>query len=114
MRVTLLLALLLCSGIASAATPPDGPALYAGHCAACHDHPHDRIPSRYVLKRLLPDTVEAALTSGPMRQQAAGLSPGDINALAIFLTGKQPGAAEPDPAANLCTGPAGPIDLGGS
>jgi len=116
MGVRLLLLLLLGLGLGSgrAALAADGAGVYAGHCAACHDHPHDRIPPRSVLNRLWPDQVETALTSGQMRQQAAGLATDDIHALAFFLTGKKASAAGPDPHANLCARPAGPIDLRGS
>ena len=102
MRRELLVLALLCLGILSARAAPaiDGAALYAGRCAACHEHAHDRIPPRYILNRLWPDQVERALTSGPMRQQAAGLSKDEINAVIFYLTRKQAGGAAPDPKAN--------------
>ena len=115
MRVKLLAVLLLCLAVSAArAAAPDGPAIYADHCAACHDHPTGRIPPFYLLNRLYPDQVVRALTTGPMRQQAAGLTPDDISAIVFYLTHKQAGAADRDPRANLCKTPAGPINLAGS
>jgi len=49
-----------------------------------------------------------------MKQQASGLSPDQVRALAIYLTGKQPGApvlANVD--ANKCSGGGSPINLNG-
>ena len=88
-----------------AGTPsPDAAALYGTRCAACHDHPADRIPSRIMLSTYrTPEEIIAALTNGVMRQQAAGLSADDIRAVAVYLTGKEPIAVESDPMANACT-----------
>jgi len=113
MRLLATVGLCLAISAAHAANAPDGAKLFADRCAACHDHPQGRIPPRYILNRLWPDQVVTALTAGPMKQQAAGLSQDDIGALVFFLTRKQAGGAEPDPNANLCTTPAGPIDLDG-
>ena len=60
---------------------PDGAALYGARCAACHDHPAERIPSRIMLSTYrTPEEIIAALTNGVMRQQAAGLSADEIRA----------------------------------
>ncbi|MBK7249459.1 MAG: PQQ-binding-like beta-propeller repeat protein [Gammaproteobacteria bacterium] len=82
---------------------PDAAALYAERCAACHDHPRDRIPPRISLAVYrTPEEIIDALTTGIMRQQAAGLSTREIRALAVGITGKEPAAAGPDPDANRC------------
>ena len=111
----LLAALFLCLAIpaARAETPSadTGAALFGQHCAACHDHPTGRIPPHYALTHLWGDQVYRALKTGPMRQQAVGLSEADIAALVMFLTHQTAGAAGPDPSANLCAKPGGPIDL---
>jgi polyvinyl alcohol dehydrogenase (cytochrome) len=115
MRLILVLpCLAVLAGRTAVAAIVDGAGLYSVHCAACHDHPHDRIPPRFILNRFGPDQVEKALTAGPMRQQAAGLSAQEIQALVSFLTGNQAGAVAADPQANLCAKPAGPIELAGS
>ena len=112
--VGLLLAMLvLLAGTAHAGseaaidTAPKGAELFNQRCAACHDHPTGRIPPHYVLSHLSADQVRQALTTGPMRQQAQGLSADDINQLVVFVTYKTTGNwAEPDPHANMCKGPA--------
>jgi polyvinyl alcohol dehydrogenase (cytochrome) len=111
--VRLLAALLFCLAIPAAAAPSidNGAALFTEHCAACHDHPTGRIPPHYALTHLWPDQVYRALKTGPMRQQATGLSAADLGALVLYLTHQAVGAAGPDPAANLCAKPGGPIDL---
>ena len=95
---------------APAANQP-GAALYADHCAQCHDHPVDRIPPRAFLGIVkTPEQVVTALTGGVMKPMAAGLSPDQIKSLAVFITGKEPGATnDPDPQANLC--PAAPVPI---
>jgi len=118
-----LLAAVLFSPVARAAEAPaaapsvgqPGAALYAERCAQCHDHAVDRIPPRAFLGIVkTPDQVVQALTSGIMQSQATGLSADQIASLAVFITGKQPGSATgPDPKANLCAAPAGPIKFDG-
>jgi mono/diheme cytochrome c family protein len=93
----LLAALLLLVPIARAGTsdgPPtaDPAQLYQQSCAACHDHPKDRIPPRATIARHAPDEVMQILTSGSMQAQAAGLSMNDRVALASYLTGSAPPA----------------------
>src|SRR5581483_4463307 len=104
------LALALCAlawtaraGDTPVAATGKGAPIYAPRCATCHDPPQGRIPPRYMLSHKTADQVVQALTAGPMRQQAAGLSADDIRQLAIFITYKRAGAwPEPDPAANRC------------
>ena len=81
----------------------NGELLYSLHCAACHDNPRDGIPPRIFISRIrTPEDVVAALRTGVMRQQAAGLSKADMTALAVFLTGKEPMISQLDPNANQC------------
>jgi len=86
---------------ARTATSVKGEEIYGRRCAMCHDHAHDRIPLRIVIERKSPEGVTAALTTGPMRAMATGLSKDDIRELAVYLTGK-PFGLEPLPDANLC------------
>jgi polyvinyl alcohol dehydrogenase (cytochrome) len=82
----------------------DGAALYAQHCAACHDHASGRIPPKVLISitRSAEDVIDT-LTLGAMRVQATGLSAEQIKTLAVYLTGKQPvPRAAPD--ANRCSG----------
>jgi polyvinyl alcohol dehydrogenase (cytochrome) len=91
---------LLCA-MSQTAQAEDGAALYTTHCAACHENATGRTPSRAYLVPRLPSEIIYALARGPMRQQAAGLSPDQIGALASYLTGR-PRDTLPDPKANLC------------
>ncbi|HUK89174.1 MAG TPA: PQQ-binding-like beta-propeller repeat protein [Blastocatellia bacterium] len=98
-----------------AATSPEGAALYKERCAICHDNPQDRVPPAFLIRRRSAEDVIQTLTTGVMRQLAAGLSADQIRALAIHLTGKLPGAAargvHVDPEANICKASPGSIDL---
>jgi len=86
---------------AKLATSARGEDIYGRRCAVCHDHARDRIPLRIIIERKSPEGVIAALTRGPMRPMAAGLSENDIKEVAIYLTGK-PLGLEPSPSANRC------------
>ncbi|HLG89300.1 MAG TPA: PQQ-binding-like beta-propeller repeat protein [Alphaproteobacteria bacterium] len=94
---------------------PRGKALFAERCAMCHEHPSGNIPPVFVLNYKSPEQIVLALTSGPMRQQAAGLNADDIRALAIHLAHRAPGEfRDPDPSANRCAHAAGPLAQGES
>ncbi len=69
-----------------AAQAPDGAALYARHCAQCHDHAQGHIPTREALANRSPINIVMTLLTGAMRPQAAGLSHDDVSAIAAFLT----------------------------
>lgn len=104
---------LLATGARAATSdgPPtaDPGQLYQQNCAACHDHPKDRIPPRAMIARRSADEVMQILTSGLMRTQAAGLSMNDRVAVATYLTGKAPtGRLTPVPEANACSAPFAP------
>lgn len=91
---------------------PASAQIYQQRCAACHDNAQDRIPPRFLIARRSAEDVIQTLTSGSMKQQASGLTADQIRALAIFLTGKQPGAPiQANLDANRCQGSGGPIDL---
>ena len=106
------IATLLVPALATAADapapPPDGAALYATRCAACHDHAADRIPPKVLISitRSAEDVIDT-LTLGVMRTQAAGLSGEEIKSLAVYLTGKQP-APRAAADANPCPAAAAP------
>jgi polyvinyl alcohol dehydrogenase (cytochrome) len=85
----------------------DAAALYAGHCASCHDAPSatNRAPSREALQARSPEVVVDALTGGAMRYQGLSLGGADRRALAEFLTGKKMGGDLTGAAAARCTSP---------
>lgn len=92
-------------------TSPEGEALYKQRCATCHDNPVDRVPPLFLIRRRSAEDVIQTLTSGSMKQQAKGLTTEQIKALAIHLTGKQPGPPLKLDNVNLCGGTPPPINL---
>jgi polyvinyl alcohol dehydrogenase (cytochrome) len=94
-------------------TSAKGEAIWGQRCSVCHDHAHDRIPLRIIIERKSPEGVITALTNGPMRPMAEGLSKQDIQDVAVFLTGR-PLGGEPSPTANLCPAKPGPAEPGQS
>ena len=98
----------------SQSTDPASTQIYQQKCASCHENPVDRIPPRFLIARRSAEDVIQTLTTGVMKQQAAGLTADQIRALAIFLTGKQPGAPlHANLEANRCKDSGGPINLKG-
>lgn len=93
-------------------TSAEGAELYAQKCAVCHDNPVDRVPPLFLIRRRSAEDVIQTLTSGPMKQQARGLSADQIRALAIHLTGKLPGPPiQANLESNRCLGAVPPINL---
>jgi polyvinyl alcohol dehydrogenase (cytochrome) len=116
-RLRLAAALLLAlPAAASAADPgpsPDGAALYKQRCAACHDNPDasSRAPAKAVLATRSAGDIFNTLSQGAMKPMAVGLREAELDAIALYLTGKTPvhaaaAAADPDAAAACKTTPA--------
>lgn len=81
----------------------EGYYFYETRCAPCHDAAQERTPTRAVLETRTPEEVIRALTTGVMKSQAEGLTPAQIQAVALFVTLKDLGtgaAAAPEP--NAC------------
>src|SRR5580658_8081201 len=101
-------ALTLAISAASAmAAPPDGAALYKARCATCHDNPQAqlRTPKREEVAARSPEAVLAALSTGAMVTQAAGLSDEEDRAIALYITGKAFGNTGAETMAGQCTEP---------
>jgi len=81
------------------------------HCAMCHNNPATRAPSRHTLQAMSPSFIVAALSTGIMRAQGAGLSSEQRAALAEYLTGKK--IAAEVPMAGRCAGKAPDLSLEG-
>ncbi len=64
----------------------DGKAVFETRCKSCHEPPLGRAPGREQLAVRPASDIETALTSGIMAPMAQGLSPGDIKAVAAYLT----------------------------
>src|SRR6476661_4284217 len=104
---SLVLITFLVPRVASAA-PPSGAALYARHCAMCHDKSGEtRAPARSVLASLTIERILGVMTAGTMKAQAAGLSEAERRTLAAFLSSKH-GAADVGVTSDVgqCTTPA--------
>lgn len=87
-------------------TPPSqGEALYRAHCASCHEGQVARAPARDALAQIPQADIRIALLNGNMKQQAAGLAPPEIDALAAFLSKIAPARPRGPIDTNLC--PAG-------
>ena len=92
--------------------PTLGGALYGARCAACHDHPGGRIPSKLVISDNTRAYIAAALFGGIMRPMAQGLSPHEIASIAAYLSTRQGGAVTGvGPEAPLCKSRPEAIDL---
>jgi polyvinyl alcohol dehydrogenase (cytochrome) len=63
----------------------DGAAIYKERCASCHDAPEARVPALSAIKAMSGEAIYVALTSGPMRTQAQGLSMAQIFALLGYI-----------------------------
>jgi polyvinyl alcohol dehydrogenase (cytochrome) len=105
----------------AAAQTPNGAALFATHCAACHDPATERAPNRATLASMAPAQIVEALTTGLMVPMADGLSPADKQALAGFLTspqvagrGGRAAAPPPPPTADVMCASNPPITPGPS
>src|SRR6185369_594415 len=98
-----------------AAVPPNatGAEIYQLRCAACHDKPTTRIPPRAQIAKRSTEDVVQAMTTGTMKQWSEGLTPAQINSVALYLTGdltSKP-ATQPSISDNLCKESAPPLTL---
>ncbi|MGY3408921.1 polyvinyl alcohol dehydrogenase (cytochrome) [Bradyrhizobium sp. GM5.1] len=75
---------------APALAQQDGAALYASHCAQCHDggDGQSRVPGRGAMQAMSFDHVLGTLTSGSMAAMAKDRSDSERRAIAAFVTGK--------------------------
>lgn len=97
MRYALII-LLLMSGPAWA--EGSGEALYRDRCSRCHEGGVERAPDTFGLRQLSAESIKAALTSGKMAPQAAGLDAAQLDQIVFFLAGAA-ASDRPAPAA-LC------------
>ena len=118
--IILVLAVFLGAGANRAAgqAPADGALVYAATCARCHDDAQPRMPTRDALRERSARQIEAAMTSGVMRQFGGALSAPERRAVAEFLSDEPAGTLDsslpalPDTAyCDAGTGPA--VDLSG-
>ncbi|HEV7383532.1 MAG TPA: PQQ-binding-like beta-propeller repeat protein, partial [Phenylobacterium sp.] len=80
-----------------------GETVFNARCKSCHEPAIDRAPNRTTLSAYQPAQIVQALTTGVMTPMAQGLSDGDKQAVAAYLTTAQAG-----PEAHPTPGPARP------
>ena len=104
MRLASLMLFVLASSATAAAAqtpaPQDADAIYKARCASCHEAGVARAPNRDGLRRLTPEAIGAALTTGSMREQGQDLTLAQIQLLARAL-GSAPATGTPE--GNACT-----------
>lgn len=89
-----------------------GDKLFQQRCASCHDKAQGRVPTTDALRTRKPEQILASLRTGVMRTQSSGLSVFQMQGIAQFLTGVEPGepaASGPEP--NACAQPAKPVGI---
>jgi polyvinyl alcohol dehydrogenase (cytochrome) len=72
---------------------PNGETLFNARCKSCHDPAIDRAPTRAELAVRARGNIVQTLTNGAMAPMANGMSPAEIQAVAVFLTPAQTGVA---------------------
>jgi polyvinyl alcohol dehydrogenase (cytochrome) len=103
MRPFVVVAVLSLAAWPAAAAAQDGAAIYASHCASCHDPASGvRAPAPDALAALSPDRIVNALEGGVMRDQGAALTPAERRAVAVFLSTAGPAAPAASSAGTAC------------
>ncbi|GAA0003069.1 PQQ-binding-like beta-propeller repeat protein [Bradyrhizobium diazoefficiens] len=90
MRPSVAIAAMLIWCCAPALAQQEGAALYASHCAQCHDgsDAQSRVPGRSAMQGMSFDHVLGTLTTGSMAAMAKERSDEERRAIASFVTGK--------------------------
>lgn len=86
---------------AQAAAPVSGEAVYAQHCALCHEQVDERIPHREALQQMSSARIVRALDAGAMLAIAMTMNSDERRAVADYLGTDAPDTAPP--AAAFCT-----------
>src|SRR3954469_9322374 len=82
-------------GLALAATPPSGEAVYKRRCAGCHEQSSARIPPRHSLQQMPAARILRALDFGAMMTVAYPMSRDEREAVAAYLGTNAPAVAFP-------------------
>ena len=99
-------------GLAQAPPAADGAAVFAQHCAGCHEHATGHTPTHEALTRRGSTNVMMVLTAGAMKPMTASMSSAEVAAVAGYLASQ--GAAKTEPlVANPCKGPRPALELSG-
>jgi len=92
MRSSVFVTALLVASCLPALAQQNGAALYAEHCASCHDANgvQSRVPARSALQSMAFEHVLGVITSGSMADMTRGRTADERKAIASFVTGKNP------------------------
>jgi polyvinyl alcohol dehydrogenase (cytochrome) len=105
MRLVTLSLLFLGLGVSAASAQTtqnqDPESTYKTRCASCHETGVPRAPNREALRRLTPEAIAAALTTGSMRTQGQELTLDQVQRLARTLAGVATVATAPG--SSVCT-----------
>lgn len=71
--------------VASSLFAQEGATIYRARCSQCHDSPAPRVPSLATIRAMSAGAITRTLTTGVMKTQASGLSPGEMNALIRYI-----------------------------
>ena len=109
MRLTSPLGVLLAVLLSPASgAAEDGGALYASHCAVCHESGVSRAAPRSVIGKLPAADIRLALTQGSMQTQGAQLSPAEREAVTLFLVSGATPAQPSEASQGQCVAPGKP------
>jgi len=100
MRSLTILLILISMGTAFAQTPRppsrlNGARQFDQNCTTCHGNANvERAPDPSILRKMTPERIYEALTSGAMQVQAQNISDDDKRAIAEYLSDRKLGAAQ--------------------
>lgn len=87
-----------------------GKAVYAQHCAACHDGAVKKAPHKLMLGLMTPEAVLETLSTGLMKEQGALLDDEDKRLVSEYLAGV-PMGTQAATAVEVCSGAAAEFDF---
>src|SRR5437764_5535754 len=97
-------------------TEGEGSRQFGLYCRTCHTNPPaDRAPEPAALKRMTPEKIYEAMTTGAMKEYAKDLTDKDKRSIAEFVAARRMGASESGDAKampNRCASPASVRDAG--
>ncbi len=89
----------------------DGAAIYKERCTTCHDATEGRAPPLSAIKKMSGQAIYIALTSGPMKDQAQGLTTPQIFSLIGFIGPTEGAQPEAPVLTRTCAGPTSSFEL---
>ncbi|HSS99697.1 MAG TPA: PQQ-binding-like beta-propeller repeat protein, partial [Terriglobales bacterium] len=89
LKVWLCFWFMVTASLVSAENRPGAAQIYKQTCASCHESPASaRIPGLSSLRQMSAESVLHSLQNGPMKPQAANLTPAQKRAVAKYVSGK--------------------------